>query len=228
MLEGAAEWLQEGFVARRKVARLPPPGRVWTVVGLYERGKYRNDVFVHYIKTATAKEAADFAVNVNAERGDKIEVLTCVAGGGVAHRILPDNDLPNLPSAIDYAALGARADESSAEDKRDVLSRFLSAGIKFRVEELAEMILHGKELTEPIFAIEVARRLAVLWEDGEFGAKACVVRVQSYEGRRFGVQIRRADGTIENLAIEPVTLGEDSILALEEVGREFLGSLWSS
>jgi hypothetical protein len=78
----------------------------WTVVGLHEPGRYRNDTFVCYVAADTATEAAEWAVQVNAERGDKISVIACVSGGGVAHRIRPDNDIPNLPFTPDYAAFG--------------------------------------------------------------------------------------------------------------------------
>jgi len=61
------------------------PKPLWTVVGLYERGKYVHDTFVCYLSGVTAEEAKRFAEESNAARGDKIEVLACVAGGGVAH-----------------------------------------------------------------------------------------------------------------------------------------------
>ena len=61
------------------------PKSLWTVVGLYERGKYNRDTFVCYLSGITAEEAKRFAEEGNAARGDKIEVLACVAGGGVAH-----------------------------------------------------------------------------------------------------------------------------------------------
>ncbi len=60
------------------------PKPLWTVVGLYERGRYTHDTFVCYLSGVTAEEAKRFAEESNAARGDKIEVLACVAGGGVA------------------------------------------------------------------------------------------------------------------------------------------------
>ena len=70
----------------------PRSSQRWTVVGLYERGKYVIDTFICYVGGLSAEEARDSAVRVNAGRGDKIEVLACVAGGGVA-RVFQD-DLP--------------------------------------------------------------------------------------------------------------------------------------
>jgi len=106
-------------------------------------------------------------------------------------------------------------------------SRLLAAGIKTRVEDLAEMIVKGEEPTEPIVGIEVARRLATLWKDGEVGARARVIwthMVGHREGRtnHFGVQVRRGDKTIESLPVEPVTLPREFIADLEEAGRLFL------
>ncbi len=63
----------------------PRSAQRWTVIGLYKRGKYVHDTFVCYVGGVSAEEAKDMAVRTNSERGDIIEVLACVAGGGVAH-----------------------------------------------------------------------------------------------------------------------------------------------
>lgn len=108
----------DGVQTRRGFLRGKPWAKHrWTVIGLYEHDKYRNDLFVCYVGADTAQEAAEWAVRVNAERGDKIEVLACVSGGNVAHRIRPDNDIPNLPYTPDYAAFGEAVDKVSEPEK---------------------------------------------------------------------------------------------------------------
>jgi hypothetical protein len=66
-----------------KANPLPRPYR-WTVVGLYEPGKYSRDVFITYCACDTAQEAREFAERSNAALGDKVTILACVVGGGVA------------------------------------------------------------------------------------------------------------------------------------------------
>lgn len=66
-----------------KVNPRPRPYR-WTVVGLYEPGKYSRDTFITYCACDTAQEAREFAEKANAALGDKVTILACVVGGGVA------------------------------------------------------------------------------------------------------------------------------------------------
>ena len=88
----------------------------WTVVGLHEPNKYRNDAFVCYVGADTAKEAAEWAVRVNAERGDKIDVIACVPGGHVAVVFRPDNELLHMPYTPDYTEFGDVVKVSAPED----------------------------------------------------------------------------------------------------------------
>jgi len=69
----------------------------WTVIGLYERGKYARDVFVCYYVGGSAAEAKAFAERENAALGDTIEVLAVVAGGGVAIVFGSDKVLSEVP-----------------------------------------------------------------------------------------------------------------------------------
>lgn len=97
----------------------------WTVVGLYERGKYIRDAFVCYIGGLSAVEAKNEAVRVNAERGDKIEVIACVAGGGVAHAF--DPEVPTRPRTATGASLrhDAALDKNAVRAQRDALWQLL-------------------------------------------------------------------------------------------------------
>lgn len=69
-----------------------PATPLWTVIGLYEPGKYVRRTFVCYVACESASDAKKFAVEKNAARGDRVDVIAVVAGGGVAVTFEPEEE----------------------------------------------------------------------------------------------------------------------------------------